>query len=137
MRLAISISPVRGPAEFGVDRGRERLLGLLDHVLLGDRRRRLRHQQLLGVRGLVVNRDAHVGEHRDHAFDLLGVGHVVGQVVVDLGVREVAALLAQDDEVLQALFLRLDLGELHFSLVMLLARFFPGTGRTSSHGGLF
>jgi hypothetical protein len=76
------------------------------------------HQQLLGVRGLVVHRDAHVGQHRDHALDLLGVGHVVGQVVVDLGVREVAALLAQDDQVLQALLLRLDLGELHLRLVV-------------------
>jgi hypothetical protein len=38
----------------------------------------------------------------DDVLDLLGVGHVVGQVVVDLGVGEVAALLAEDDQVLQA-----------------------------------
>ena len=62
--------------------------------------------------------DAHVGEHRDHALDLLGVGHVVGQVVVDLGVREVAAVLAQDDQVLQALLLRLDFGELDLRLAV-------------------
>jgi hypothetical protein len=41
-------------------------------------------------------------------------------VVVDLGVREVAAILAQDDEVLQALFLRLDLGKLDLCLVLFL-----------------
>src|SRR6185369_5153344 len=78
----------------------------------------LGHQQLLGVRGLVVDRDPHVGQHRDHALDLLGVGHVVRQVIVDLGVREVAAVLAEDDEVLQALFLCLDLGLLDLGLVL-------------------
>jgi hypothetical protein len=85
---------------------------------LGDRGRGLGHQQLLGVRGLVVDGDPHVGQHRDHALDLLGVGHVVRQVVVDLGVREVAAILAEDDEVLQALFLGLDLGLLDLGLVL-------------------
>ena len=39
---------------------------------------------------------------RDDALDLLGVEHVVGQVVVDLGVGQVAALLAQHDQGLQA-----------------------------------
>ena len=39
---------------------------------------------------------------RDDVFDLLGVDDVVGQVVVDLGVGEVAALLAEHDQVLQA-----------------------------------
>jgi hypothetical protein len=122
---------VGGAAEFGVDRGRERLLGLLDHVLLGDRGRGLGHEELLGVRGLVVHGYAHVGEHRDHALDLLGVGHVVGQVVVDLGVGEVPALLAEDDQGLQALFLRLDLGELVLGavlVVLLLARFLHEIG---------
>ena len=47
---------------------------------------------------------------RDDALDLLGVEHVVGQVVVDLGVREEAALLAEHDQVLQAALARLDVG---------------------------
>ena len=131
MRLAISISPSRvrsstepisrmymrtgsvvRPNSESMVSG-EGLLGLLDHVLLGDGGGgRLGQEERLGIGRLVVHGDAHVGEHRDHALDLLGVGHVVGQVVVDLGVREVAALLAQDDQVLQALLLRLDLGEL-------------------------
>src|SRR5690606_40795077 len=39
---------------------------------------------------------------RDDGLDLLGVDEVVGQVVVDLGVGEEAALLAELDEVLEA-----------------------------------
>ena len=39
---------------------------------------------------------------RDDALDLFGVEDVVGQVVVDLGVRQVAALLAEHDQLLQA-----------------------------------
>ena len=39
---------------------------------------------------------------RDDRFDLLGIHQVVGQMVVDLGVGEEAALLAQRDQVLQA-----------------------------------
>jgi hypothetical protein len=122
---------VRGAAELGVDGGRERFLGLLDHVLLGDRGGRLVHEELLGVRGLVVHGDAHVGQHRDHAFDLLGVGHVVRQVVVDLGVSKEPALLAEHDEVLEALFLRLDFGHLYLGLVVLVTRLFHVMGSRS------
>ena len=92
---------VGGAAEFGIDGG-ERRLGLLDHVLVGDRRRCVRHQQRFGIGRLVVDVDAHVVDHADDVFDLLGVEHVVGQVVVDLGVGQVAALLAEHDQVLQA-----------------------------------
>ena len=92
---------VGGTAEFGIDGG-ERRLGLLDHVLVGDRRRRIRHQQRFGIGRLVVDVDAHVVDHADDVFDLLGVQHVVGQVVVDLGVGQVAAILAEHDQVLQA-----------------------------------
>ena len=99
---------VGGAAEFGVD-GRERGLGLLLDVLVG-----LRHR--LGVGGdeqrflvgrLVVDLDAHVAEGGDDRFDLLGVDQVVGQVVVDLGVGEEAALLAELDQVLEARAARL------------------------------
>ena len=47
---------------------------------------------------------------RDDGLDLLGVDHVVGQVVVDLGVGEVAALLAEHDQVLQPRAARLGFG---------------------------
>src|SRR3989442_14243680 len=53
-------------------------------------------------RSLVVDLDAHVVERRDDGLDLLGIHHVVGQMVVDLGVSEEAALFSELDEVLQA-----------------------------------
>ena len=76
----------------------------------------LGHQQRFGIRRLVVHLDAHVVDHADDVLDLLGVQHVVGQMVVDLGVREVAALLAQDDQVLQALAPRFGLDGLYSAL---------------------
>ena len=99
---------VGGAAEFGVDR-RQRRLGLLLDVLvgLGHRRGVGGDEQRLLVGRLVVDLDAHVAEGRDDGFDLLGVDQVVGQVVVDLGVGEEAALLAELDQVLEARAARL------------------------------
>ncbi len=96
-------------AELGIERRRSGFGFLLD-VLGGHGGRRFGHQQRLGVGGLVVDLDAHVADHRDDALDLLGVEDVVGQVVVDLGVRQVAALLAEHDQRLQAALARLDVG---------------------------
>ena len=69
---------------------------------VGDRRGRIRHQQRLGIGRLVVDVDAHVVNHADDVLDLLGIQHVVGQVIVDLGIGQVAALLAEHDQVLEA-----------------------------------
>jgi hypothetical protein len=96
-------------AELAVERARGGFGFLLD--VLGRRGgRRLRHQQRVGIGRLVEDLDAHVADHRDHAFDLLGVDELVGQVVVDLGVGQVAALLAEHDQALQAALARLDVG---------------------------
>ena len=128
MRLAISISPsrvssstepisrmymrtgsvVRPNSES--TRGQRRFGCFLDVVVGGRGGRRFGHQQRFGVRRLVVDLDAHVVDHGDDGLDLLGVEHVVGQVVVDLGVGEVAALLAEHDQVLQARAARLGIG---------------------------
>ena len=87
--------------ELGVH-GRQRRLGLfLDVVVVGRGRDVLVHQQRLGVRGLVEDLDAHVAERADDRVDRLGVDQVVGQVIVDLGVRQEAALLAELDQRLQ------------------------------------
>src|SRR5699024_1327646 len=56
----------------------------------------------IGVDGVRVGRrfqhlDAHAVDHRDDVFDLLGVDHVVGQVVVDLAVGQVALLTTLGD----------------------------------------
>ncbi len=120
MRLAISISPsrvssstepisrmymrtgsvVRPNSESTVESACFRLL---DHVFIGNHGRRgLVHQQGFGIRRLVVDLDAHVVDHADDIFDLLGIQHVVREMVVDLGVGEIAAFLAEDDQVFQA-----------------------------------
>jgi hypothetical protein len=65
-------------------------------------RRVLGHQEGLGVGRLVVDLDPHVVDHADDAFDLLGVQHVVREVIVDLGVGQEPALLAENDQVLEA-----------------------------------
>ncbi len=94
---------VGGAAELGVDRGEGRF-GLFLDVLVGlrDRRGVGGDEQRLLVGRLVVDLDAHVAEGRDDRFDLLGVHQVVREVVVDLGVRKEAALLAELDQVLEA-----------------------------------
>jgi len=92
---------VGGAPEFGVQRGGCGLGGFLVDVISGGGRRRLRHQQRFGIGRLVVDLDPHVVDHGDDAFDLLGVENVVRQVIVDFGVSEVAALLAEHDQILQ------------------------------------
>ena len=81
---------------------RQRGGGFFGGVFVGDRRRRIGHQQRFGIRRLFVHLDAHVVDHADDVFDLLRIDDVVGQVIVDLGVGQVAVLLAERDQVLQA-----------------------------------
>ncbi len=117
---------VGGAAEFGID-GRERGFRLLDDIVVRHRRRRIRHQQRFGIRRLVVDMDTHVVDHGDDVFDLLGVHHVVGQMIVDLGVGQVAALLAEHDQVLQAQAARFGFGRRQFlALEFAHQRFFLG-----------
>src|SRR5213595_3180775 len=58
-------------------------------------------EQRLGVRRLLEHRDAHVVDGVDDVFDLLRIDDFRGQVIVDLGVRQVALLLAARDQELQ------------------------------------
>ena len=48
-----------------------------------------------------MHRDAHVVNHIDDIFDLLGVNYVVRQMIIDLGVGQVALLLAAGDQILK------------------------------------
>ncbi len=120
MRLAISISPSRVSSstvpisrmymrtgsvvrpEFAVHGGEGGLgffLGFLDggggggDVVL---------EQRLGIGRLLVHGHAHVVEHGDHDFHGLGIDQLVGQVVGDLDLGQVATGLAQRDQGLQA-----------------------------------
>ena len=58
-------------------------------------------QQRLGIRCLLVHRDAHVVDGVDDVFDLLRIDDLGGQVIVHLRVGEVALLLAARDQQLQ------------------------------------
>ncbi len=106
-------------AEFRVERRCRGFGGFLVDVVGGSGRRRFGHQQLFGVGGLVVDLDPHVVDHGDDAFDLLGVEDVVGQMVVDLGVGQVASLLAEHDQILQPRLARLGLGRGQLDLARL------------------
>lgn len=48
------------------------------------------------------NLDTQTGNHTDDVVDLIGIGHIVGQCVVDFGVGDVAAFFAHNDELAQA-----------------------------------
>ena len=87
---------IGGAAHFGVDRAEhgDRFLGR--GVVVGRDRRF--GQQRLGIGRNFVHLDAHVVDHADDVFDLLRIDDVVRQVVVDLGVGQVALLLALDDQ---------------------------------------
>ena len=61
------------------------------------------NQQLFGVGRLIVDLNAHVIDHADDALDVLGIQHVVGQVIVDFSVGQVAARFAQLDQRLELL----------------------------------
>ena len=99
---------VGGAAEIRIHGG-QRGFGFVfvfDVVVVGRDRRVFAHQQRFGVGGLVVDRDTHVAERADDAVDGFGVDQVVRQMVVDFAVRQVAAVLAQLDELLEAVAAR-------------------------------
>ena len=60
----------------------------------------VRQQQRLGIGRNFVHLDAHAVDHADDVFDLLRIDDVVGQVIVDLGVGQVALLQALADQLL-------------------------------------
>ena len=58
-------------------------------------------EQRLGIRCLLVHRNAHVVDRVDDVFDLLRIDDLGGQVIVHLRIGEVALLLAARDQQLQ------------------------------------
>ncbi len=100
---------VGGAAELGIDRGQRLFRFQLDFLFIDGGGRLLGQQQILAGRRLVEDLDVHVVERRDDRLDLLGIHHVIGQVVVDFGVGQVAAFLAQRDQGLEARALGFDI----------------------------
>jgi hypothetical protein len=60
-----------------------------------------REQELIRIGCLFEHLDAHVVDHLDDVFDLVRIGNIVGQVVVDLGVGQVALFLSFGNQGLQ------------------------------------
>ncbi len=52
-----------------------------------------------------MHRNAHVVDHVDNVFDLLGIDDVIRQVIIDFGVGQEALFLAARNEFLQLLSL--------------------------------
>ena len=120
---------ISSTAKFGIHRG-QRGFSFGRGFLVRHRRRGIGHQQRLGVRRLVIHLNAHVVDHADDDLELFGVEHLVGQMVVDLGVGEVAALLAQHNQIAQPVAARLGVGGRHLAAFELLdQRFFFGGER--------
>ena len=90
---------VRRAAQLRIER-RQRGRRLLDRLLIRGCGR-LGGEQRLGVRRLLVHRNAHVVDGVDDVLDLLGIDDLGGQVVVHLRVGEVTLLLAARDEQLE------------------------------------
>ena len=79
--------------------GRFRFLGGVIVVGHG----RIGQQDFLGLRRLLVDRDAHVVNHVDDILDLLGIDDVVRQVIVDLCVGQKSLFLAAGNQVFELL----------------------------------
>src|SRR5690606_22199138 len=90
---------VGGAAAFSVQAGQRRsgLLGggLVDFAAAGAG---VTNRQGVGIRCHFVHFDAHAIDQRDDVLDLLGLDHVVGQVIVDFRVGQVALLQALADQ---------------------------------------
>src|SRR5690606_25634526 len=93
---------VGGATEVGIHGGERGFGFVLDVVVVGGHRRVLAHQQRFGIRRLVVDRNAHVAERADDAVDRFGIDQVVGQMIVDFAVGQVAAVFAELDKLLEA-----------------------------------
>ncbi len=92
-------------AKLGVDAG-QRLFRFLNRVVVGGLG--IGEDQRLGIRRLFVHGDAHIVNHVNDVFDLLRIDDVVGQVIVDFGVGQVALFLAARNQFLELLRLLAD-----------------------------
>ncbi len=90
---------IGGAAEFGIQIG-ERRGGFLDRLLVR-RRSGVGQQQGLGIRRLLVHRDAHVVDHVDDIFDLFRIDDFAGQMIVDFRVGQVTLFLAARNQQFQ------------------------------------
>ena len=116
MRFAIAISPcarqqfdrthfahvhahrIGGSTRFGFDRG-QRGRRFFRRQFIGGAF--TAGQQIVRIGGHLVYGDPHVVDHADDVFDLIRVGDVVRQVIVDLGVGQESLLLTLGNQLFQ------------------------------------
>ena len=58
-------------------------------------------QQIIGIRCFFHHLNAHIVDHLDDVFDLVGVDDIFRQMVIDLGIGQIALLLTTLDKKLQ------------------------------------
>ncbi len=92
---------VGGAAKFRIDGGQRGFGGFFSFFLAGAGGRVVGDDQRLGIGRLLVHGHAQVVQRGDHGFKRLGVEQLVGQMVGDFDVRQVAARLAQFQQRLQ------------------------------------
>jgi len=89
---------IGGAAEFGVDGRKRDFRFLISLVVRYGSGGRVVQEQRFRVGRLLVHRYTHVIERADNSFDRRSLREVVGQVIIDFRVGQVAAFLAQLDE---------------------------------------
>jgi hypothetical protein len=85
-------------AEFGVNRGQRDFRFLIGLIVRCGSRRAVVQKQRFRVGRRFVHGHAHFAERADDGFHRGCFGEIVGQVVVDVGVRQIAAFAAQRDQ---------------------------------------
>jgi hypothetical protein len=95
---------VGGAAKLAFHGGGEHGLGLFDDFLVVGVG--MLEDQAVGIGGIVIYLDTHVVDHVDDRFDLVGIVHILRQMIVDLTVGQESLLLALEDETFQLGLLR-------------------------------
>ena len=86
---------VGGATELAVHAGQSGS-GLFGHIVVAVHRR-IVHQQTFGIRRKFMHRNTHVIDHADDIFYLLRIDDIVGQMIIDLPIGQVALFLAFGD----------------------------------------
>ena len=92
---------VGGAAEFGICL-RQRGFGFGNGVFVRHGTAVVAHQQRVGIGRFFGHLNAQALNHVHHAVNMLGIGHIVRQCVVDFGIGDIAALFALQNQAAQS-----------------------------------
>ena len=88
-------------AEFWICTG-ECCFGFFNGIVVGHGGGVVAQEDVFSIGSLLGYLDTQAGNHADDVVDLLGVGHIVGQRVVNFGISDVAAFFTHNNELTQA-----------------------------------